>query len=219
MNLSVVVYFLLFAFVLGWLFFKVDGQLKAKVIMIAAMFYVSSAIIFSFDSYMGWPTRDSDAPDTMVLTNVLIFDKTNKSEGYIYVTGIPCSGQKNIDDCMETKKSQTTLGFLSPWRIFGYEPEVVNTPRMYTFPYTDENRKLFAEAKQNIDGGGRSVFKRKGKGQAKDGKGGSGDDDGSPTGEGGGQGGEGTKDADSEGEMEIYVDNQAITDIIRKDAP
>lgn len=218
MNLSIVAYFLIFAFVLGWLFFKVDGFVKTKILMIVAMFYVSSAIIFSFDTYMGWPARNEDVPETMVLTNVLIFDKTDNANGYIYVTGIPCIGKKNVDECMQSSNNEMTLRYLNPMKIFGYVPVTVNTPRIYTFPYTDENRKIFGEARDNIKKGGRSVLRRGNSGKVgEDGKG-----DGNAEGESkgkGGESGEGTKGAESEGAMDIHVDNEALKDFIRKDTP
>lgn len=213
MTFSIVVYFLLFSSVLGFLFLHIKGYLTTKLIMIAAMFYMSSAIVFSFNSYMGWPARDMDAPDGMVLTNVLIFDKTNKSDGYIYVTGIPCGASASIEECMIPHQ----ISVQNPLNLFGYIPSNLNTPRIFLFPYTDSNRKMFFEAKENIEQGGTSRLRhgKKGKGQGKsNGTGQEGDSEGQGT----GQDGEGTPNAESDGANEIYIDNQAFRDVLKKDS-
>jgi uncharacterized membrane protein YgcG len=215
-NLSIVIYFLLFAFVIGWMFLNIKGFTYLKGAMIAAMFYVSSAIIFSFSSYMGWPVEGDNAPDTTVLTSVLIFDKTNTSDGYIYVTGIPCAGQSNIEECMRASKVNSYVASLGAFNIFGYVPTVINTPRIYTFPYTEENRKNFAEARENMANGGRSVMRR-----GKKNKGGTGEGEGGQEGEGQGggksQSGDGTPNSLSEGAQEIWVDNIHLSQFLRKD--
>jgi uncharacterized membrane protein YgcG len=222
MTVAVVAYFLVFAFVFGWLLYNVQGHLAIKTLAAALMFYTSTTIVLSFGSYMGWPTKDKFAPDNMIITSVLIFDKSQTTEGYIYITGIPC-GDKSFDECMESTKNETYLGAINVFDVLGYVPPVSNMPRLYEFPYTEENRKMFAEARENIAEGGSSVLKRgkkgdgSGVGKGEDGEGdGAGDGDGSESGSGGTGGLDETPNAMG-GAAEIYVDNRSLKDFLRKD--
>jgi uncharacterized membrane protein YgcG len=220
-NLAVVGYFLVFAFVFGWLLFNVKGHLAVKTVAAFLLFYMSSAIILSFDSYMGWPTRERDAPDNMIISGVMIFDKTATTEGYIYITGIPC-GDKSFEECMSATRTESYLGAINYMNVLGYVPPVNNMPRLFQFPYTDENRKMFGDARENIAEGGVSVLKRgKGKGQGKgkgSGKGDEGEGDGEGE-EGGSSSGSGGTDEtpNAMGGQEIYVDNISIKDFLKKD--
>ena len=216
MSLTIVVYFLVFSLILGFIFYKIEGFIKTKILAIAMMFYISSAVYFSFDSYMGWPAKDVSVPDKMVLMGILIFDKTTRNDGQIFVMGIPCSAATSANECLSPNSDTSILTMLSPIKIFGYVPEKLNTPRLFSFPYTEENRKAFGEARENIDGGGTSMFYKNGKpaGDQKDETG----QDGTGNGDGEGQAGEGTKNAESEGAKNIYIDNRNLKDIIRKDS-
>lgn len=220
MNISVAIYFILYTAIIGYLFYHVKGYLAAKAGMLIVMFYMASAIVFSFDSYMGWPARDSAAPNRMVMTGVVIFDKTNKAPGAIFVTGIPCLGTSTISECMESDTNDSVWKGIVAFKIFGYEPPLLNTPRIFEFEYTPENRKMFADAKANMANGGTSVFRRGGKksGEAGQGEGLEGNSDEAAEGRKGGQGGEGTKNSRSEGASEIHVDNISLRDILRKDS-
>lgn len=216
MNISIILYLLIFALGLGFSFYHVTGYLKTKVALLCAMFYMSSAIIFSFDSYMGWPTDQKNAPDSMIMLNVIIFDKTTKSDGVIYVTGIPCATANDVAECMSPIKNESFLTTLNPMKIFGYGPPSINTPRVFEFPYTEHNREIFASAQEVMHEGGQSFFRRGKQTPGKEGDG-TGSGQGEADGEGMGKTGEGTQNADSEGAQEIYVDNKSLRDIMKKD--
>ena len=215
MTFTVVLYFLVFAAAVAFAFYKIEGYLIAKIAMMIALFYTSAAIVFSFNTYMGWPAPDSEAPDRMVMTSVVIFDKTKTDPGSIYVMGIPCSSKK-LDECLKSDKDTSLIGELTAFKVFGYSPQLANTPRLYTFPYTEENRKMFGEAQENMQNGGRSVFRRGAKkGGEGEGNGQEGDEE--TSGKGKAQKGEGTRNAETIGAQDIFVDNINLRDILKKD--
>jgi hypothetical protein len=148
------------------------------------------------------------------MTNVLIFDKNDKHEGYIYVTGIPCVG--DIDKCLESSENKSLLAEISPMKVFGYEPSTINTPRIFEFPYTPENREMFAKAAEHMGSGGRSVLRH---GKPKNGEGDGDGQEGEIDGTGKAQKGEGTPNSQTEGADDIYVDNEALKGFVRKDQP
>jgi len=203
----IVLYFLFITLVVAYLLMRAEGAKFIKVVLIAIMFYVSSAIWFSFETYQGWPTNDRPNDDAVILA-VTIFDKTNLEPGAIYVMAIPCVGA--VDTCEEYKTDDGIITKLSPYKIFGYVPTAKNTPRLYRFPYTTENRKAFSEARENLSKGGRSTIKGEGKGKGK-GKGAApGDAE-----DGDGKSGEGQENAHIDDAPQIV--NEGPQDLLRKD--
>lgn len=213
MNVFLVPYFLILCSIIAFLFYFVEGKLILKLVSIVGMFYIASAIYFSFESYRGWPASETEAMDGMVLMSVVIFDKSSKAEGHIFVEGIPCLKGK----CDQDIPQSPLLAELSPFKVFGYIPTVKNYPRLYEFAYTDANRKLFSEAQKNMKDGGRSIFHRNGKGNKEgNGSGRPSDAKGDKAGYGSG---DGTINGHSTGAPEIYIDNQSIKDLLSKETP
>jgi hypothetical protein len=217
----VIAAFLIFAFTIGISLYYVPGKLGLKIHLALAMFYMASALFFSFDTHKGWPAPDGVTPDKMVIVGVVIFEKTTKSDGMIFVTGIPCSSFDDIARCFEEEHNASLWTKLSPYKIFGYEPDNVNTPRIFEFPYTDKNRKMFGEAKQNIADGGVSIYhkgqnEKEGKGKGKGGDG-QGNDPNAIGEDGGAHDGDVSPNAQSASESEIYVDNLSLRDVLKKE--
>lgn len=203
----IVVFFLFVTLLIAYLLFKAEGSNALKVVILLVLFYASSAVWFSFDSYKGWPTEASPRDDAIILS-VAIFDKTNTSPGSIYVTAIPCTG--DVSECETYAEDDGLMTKLSPYRVFGYAPKARNTPRIYEFPYTEENRKAFSEARENVSNGGRSTIKGAGKkGQGKGGQ------HGKEETEGGMMGGDGQENAGIDDAPQII--NEGPQDLLRKD--
>ncbi len=206
-----VLYFLFTTVVVAYLMMRVEGAVLSKVIVLTVMFYISSAIWFSFSSYKGWPT-DRPATEDAVIMSVVIFDKTKSNPGAIYVTAIPCSG--SVSECQEYSVDDGLLSKLSPYKVFGYVPKARNTPKLFEFPYTEANRKAFSEARDNIANGGRSTMKGM-KGKQGEGKG---DGSGQPTGidKAGMNGGPDGQENASIDDAPMIV-NEGPQDLLRKD--
>lgn len=151
---TVVVFLLVFAVISAFLVYTSRGSLVLKTVLLVLLFYSASAIYYSFDSYRGWPTDTRNKRELVVLS-VVIFEKTREDPGAIYVTGIPCAVSPM--ECLKYAETDTVFKKLSPFKVFGYVPPAANTPRLYEFPYTEENRQKFAAARENIKNGGVSI--------------------------------------------------------------
>ena len=210
----IVAYFLIITLLMVYLLMRTEGANAIKVAVVAALFYVSSAVWFSFDSYRGWPTNVPPQQD-LVLLSVIIFEETKKTPGAIYATGIPCVTDRAL--CDKYAEDDGILARLSPYKAFGYASKARNTPRTYEFEYNEENRKAFAQAQANIEKGGRSTL-RVGKQEegvgSKGGRKGSGDETAEPA-EEGARGDDAVENSGIEGAPDIL--NEAPEDLMRKD--
>lgn len=165
MDLYLVGYMLFFTCLVSWLFFYTSNKYWGlKFLTLGFAFFICSAIMFSFESYKGWPTDGLKyAIDQSLVLNIMVNDKGPSNEGSIFVTALPCFS-KNA--CSPTWKDKVLLK---------YFPEDYNTPRVYEFPYNDKTRKAFGLAREAMEEG-RSVFLdvsslkgKKGKGTGKEG--------------------------------------------------
>ena len=173
MNFLLVIFLLVVCAIMVYLFFKVPGNLIAKVFCTCLMLYISSSVYFSFDSYRGWPVwyNDGVTVNGALVVNIMMVDQ---KDGAIYVTAIPCVKEKECFDASDVASSDTSFftSYLSPYRIFGYIPVRKLTPRIYEFPYNEQTRKMFADAQEQMQQGA-NVFLKDKKGKLSAGKDGS----------------------------------------------
>lgn len=167
MNTLLVLSMIVFSLIIAYMFYHVQKKLWLKVIIIGGMIYLSSAIYFSFGSYMGWPTNGELAPDGALIYSIVITEKPDHSDGAIFVMAVPCFGASDIT-CLRTvytdpSKDDSWSAYLkNKLELFGYAPLRKNTPRLYEFPFTQKNRENFSKAKEHMDQEGGSIFLRRG---------------------------------------------------------
>lgn len=209
----IVAYFLIITLLMVYLLMRTEGANAIKVAVIGALFYVSSAVWFSFDSYRGWPT-DRRPDRDLVLLSVIIFEETRSTPGAIYAVGIPCATDRTL--CDKYTEDDGLLARLSPYKAFGYTPKARNTPRTYEFEYTEENREAFAQAQANIEKGGRSTLRIGERRDDEEGGEGGREGDGQTADPGAGvQVGDAAENSGIEGAPDIL--NEAPEDLLRKD--
>lgn len=148
-----------FTLILGVLAYRVGDMYVAKFAAAGVLLYAAATAYFSFDDYMGWPKHFSHSPERdILLVGVFMRDPSPGVEGKILAVGYPCFNGECERDFTEKY-------------VFMLPARQRDAMRLMEFPYTDESRRAFAEAKQNIERGGRSVLKGSGEMRVGDGSG------------------------------------------------
>lgn len=127
-------YFLGFTFIaaLALYFSKIHSL---KFLLVGLLFFITTAIYFSFESYKGWPTTEGFDKVQVLWLDSVQPSKKDADDGAIYVWGYELN---------ETKQNDT------PWYV--YTPSI-KSPRSYQFPWTEEFQREVKEAKEKLKGG------------------------------------------------------------------
>lgn len=132
-GLNIVIAFVIFSLLYCvQLFF--NRSLLLKVIVVTYLFFISSAIYFSFETYKGWPTAEKVTRGYLVAT--LVVEPTRQTEGAIYAWII------------EKKKEQSFID-----KLFGFTYNGINIPRSYKFEYTNKRASKFNHANKQMKEG------------------------------------------------------------------
>lgn len=132
-GLNLVVAFVIFSLLYCvQLFF--NRSLLLKVIVVTYLFFISSAIYFSFETYKGWPSSEKVTKGYLVAT--LVVEPTKQTEGAIYAWIIEKDRPKSFID-----------------KIFGFTYNSVSAPRSYKFEYTHKRASNFNHANKQIKEG------------------------------------------------------------------
>lgn len=132
-GLNLVVAFVIFSLLYCvQLFF--NRSLLLKIIVVTYLFFISSAIYFSFETYKGWPSSQKVTKGYLVAT--LVIEPTKYNEGAIYAWII------------EKERSKTFLD-----KLFGFTYNGISVPRSYKFEYTNKRASNFNHANKQMKEG------------------------------------------------------------------
>lgn len=106
-----------------------------KFLLVGLLFFITTAIYFSFESYKGWPTSEGFDKVQVLWTDSVQPSKKDANDGAIYVWGYELNESKQED---------------SPWYV--YMPSI-RAPRAYQFPWTEDFQREVQDAKEKIKGG------------------------------------------------------------------
>lgn len=127
------VIFTIYSLGVCWLFLTSPGRVWVKTLVATLFVVMSTAIAFSFDSFVGYPSSQKIKRDSL-LVGVVIREPTPEHEGKIYIWVVE----------PESKSG--------PLSIFEYKPDYKD-PRAYKIPYTKENQKKMQAAKEAMEAG------------------------------------------------------------------
>lgn len=132
-GLSLVIILIIFAllYVVQLMFHK---AFIPKLVAITYLFFISSGIYFSFDTYKGWPSKDK--LDKGYLVYSITIEPDDQQDGAIYYWAIP-------DEDQEISAIE---------KFFTYKFEIT-APRSYYLPYSKEAASMFGEANEKIKQG------------------------------------------------------------------
>ena len=132
-GLNIVLAFVIFSLLYCvQLFF--NRSLLLKIIVVTYLFFISSAIYFSFETYKGWPSSEKVTKGYLVST--LVVEPTKQTEGAIYAWII------------EKERSQSLFD-----KVFGFKYNGVSVPRAYKFEYTNKRASKFNMAGKQLKEG------------------------------------------------------------------
>lgn len=145
--------FTVFSLVLAWVLFSTPGKLKTKLTLSIVFVYLSTALAFSFTTFMGFPT-DEGIPEGSVFQSAVIRLPQGADKGAIFVWAI--APETNLQSIIRPFVFQNTT----------------KAPRAFYIPYSDEAQKAVENASESSAKGMRVIFgpkktKKEGKNDSK----------------------------------------------------